>query len=327
MKFYSDIHLRQTDIYVTPNAIADADELYSNDNNPDSTCLLSLKNVMPIAGGALISKLNNTDDKYYTKDSSFKVTIFLDAFTDIGRYVQTSGSNEFILSQLKNNNQSTSTLFTFLNTNNYYIELIIKDLEGKLKNNSTAREQILKIIGHNTSTNTADTSCTFKRIINYTNGNWTYENAWRLIHDLYEITYSDATYTCLPSMPYTKHTGGSNFVLETPAIESGSNITAAAFYARSDKRKKTNIIPLKKINIIDLPLYTFDYINGPTNQIGCLAQELQQLCPQLVQEDSDGYLTIQENKLVYLLLQELRELKQQVIELEKKNGSILLQTQ
>jgi hypothetical protein len=41
-----------------------------------------------------------------------------------------------------------------------------------------------------------------------------------------------------------------------------------------------------------LPIYKFDFINGVKNQIGCMAQDLQKICPEIVHEGNDGYLSI-----------------------------------
>lgn len=95
-------------------------------------------------------------------------------------------------------------------------------------------------------------------------------------------------------------------------------IQAASFLATSDARKKENIEDYKcEKSILDLPIKKFDFIDGPKNQIGCIAQDLQEICPEIVKEDDDGYLSIQESKLVYLLLQEVKELKKELKELKE----------
>lgn len=102
-------------------------------------------------------------------------------------------------------------------------------------------------------------------------------------------------------------------------INAGGQIQAQSFYATSDIRKKENIqdfAPTK--SILDLPLKRFDFIEGKKNQIGCIAQDLQKICPEIVEEGSDGYLSIQESKIVYLLLDEVKKLKAEVEELKKK---------
>lgn len=95
-------------------------------------------------------------------------------------------------------------------------------------------------------------------------------------------------------------------------------ITASELNMVSDARRKENIEPLVvDKSILDLPLYTFDFIDGPKNQIGCLAQDLQQIAPKLVEEDKEAdLLLIRESKIQYLILDELKKLNDRVIALE-----------
>lgn len=92
-------------------------------------------------------------------------------------------------------------------------------------------------------------------------------------------------------------------------------ITAKQFNATSDIRKKTNIKDYScKKSILDLPIKEFEFINDENHikHIGCIAQDLQEICPEIVHEGVDGYLSIEETKLVYLLLQEVKELKKEI---------------
>lgn len=98
-------------------------------------------------------------------------------------------------------------------------------------------------------------------------------------------------------------------------------MTAQSFNAKSDKRLKENIETYSpKQSILDLPVYSYNFINdsNKTQHIGCLAQDLQKICPEIVREDDKGFLSIEENKLVYLLLDEVKKLKKRVDELEAK---------
>ena len=97
-----------------------------------------------------------------------------------------------------------------------------------------------------------------------------------------------------------------------------NELTAYSFNAKSDRRLKENIKPFKsEKSILDLPIYKYDYINGAKNNIGCIAQELQELYPELVSENEEGYLTVKESKLVYLLLEEVKKLNKRIKTLEK----------
>ena len=99
----------------------------------------------------------------------------------------------------------------------------------------------------------------------------------------------------------------------TLTIETGGRISAGSFNAKSDARLKENFRELKTEKyILDLPTYKFDFINGAKDQIGCKAQDLQEICPEIVNEGDNGYLSIQENKIVYLLLEEVKKLREEI---------------
>ena len=98
--------------------------------------------------------------------------------------------------------------------------------------------------------------------------------------------------------------------------ESGEGrIVARGFGTSSDFRLKQNIKSYKaEKSILDLDVKEFEYINDATHKkhIGAIAQDVQEICPEIVYEDANGYLNIEENKLVYLLLNEVKELKKEI---------------
>ena len=95
-------------------------------------------------------------------------------------------------------------------------------------------------------------------------------------------------------------------------------VTAGQFVNFSDQRLKENITKFVPSNsILNLLVYKYDFIEGSKNQIGCMAQDLQKICPELVQENEDGYLTIQENKIVFLLLEEVKKLRKEFDDYKK----------
>ena len=102
---------------------------------------------------------------------------------------------------------------------------------------------------------------------------------------------------------------------------SKGTVIAKSFNAVSDKRLKENIVEYSpNKSILDLPIYSYNFISDEkkTKKIGCLAQDLKEICPEIVKEDDKGYLSIEENKIVYLLLDEVKKLKKRVDELEAK---------
>lgn len=106
-------------------------------------------------------------------------------------------------------------------------------------------------------------------------------------------------------------------------MDTSGNISATSFTASSDKRLKENIIPYNcESSILNLPVYKYNFIADNTKQehIGCLAQDLQKICPEIVKEDDNGYLSINESKLVYLLLMEVKELKAEIEKLKEGNN-------
>lgn len=114
----------------------------------------------------------------------------------------------------------------------------------------------------------------------------------------------------------------SKSVILTNLTTSGSptfkKVTAGSFVSTSDLRLKENVKDFKyKKSILDLKVKTFDFKNGEKNQIGCIAQDLAEIYPELVETRDDGYLAIKETKLVYLLIEEIRNLKEEINKLKK----------
>ena len=96
-------------------------------------------------------------------------------------------------------------------------------------------------------------------------------------------------------------------------------IVARCFGTSSDFRLKQNIKSYKaEKSILDLDIKEFEYINDTAHKkhIGAIAQDVQEICPEIVYEDANGYLSIEENKLVYLLLNEVKELKKEIKKLK-----------
>lgn len=130
-----------------------------------------------------------------------------------------------------------------------------------------------------------------------------------------ELTVAKITGT--GAISTTSDISGKNLAV-VATITAGGMIKGASFYATSDERRKENIKDFSCENsILDLPVKEFDLKSDGTHHIGCLAQDLQKICPELVKEDDDGYLAIEESKLVYLLLNEVKALKEEIEELKR----------
>ena len=98
-------------------------------------------------------------------------------------------------------------------------------------------------------------------------------------------------------------------------------------YASSDERLKNEIIPisnpLEKINSIGG--YSFVWNEEKQNiykgkDYGIIAQEIEEILPELVQTREDGYKSVKYDKLVSLLIEGIKELSKEVSELKNKIG-------
>lgn len=105
-------------------------------------------------------------------------------------------------------------------------------------------------------------------------------------------------------------------------INAGGDIVA---YASSDRRLKDNIQPienpLQKINQIGG--YSFDWNAEKQNiysgkDYGVIAQEIEEILPELVETRENGYKAVKYDKLVSLLIEGIKDLSNQVEQLKKQ---------
>jgi hypothetical protein len=113
-----------------------------------------------------------------------------------------------------------------------------------------------------------------------------------------------------------------NGIHVTGTIKATDDIIA---FASSDKRLKDNIKPipwaLDKINKIGG--YSFDWNEDKQDiykgtDIGVIAQEIEEVLPELVQTRENGYKAVKYDKLVSLLIEGIKDLSKQVEELKNK---------
>ena len=117
------------------------------------------------------------------------------------------------------------------------------------------------------------------------------------------------------------------FLINNAAAGSGqinaNGASAAAFGSYSDARLKENIVPLPSQldNIMALKPCEFDYKDGAGHQIGFIAQEMQEVYPDVVGEDSS------EEKILMItgwsktearLVKAIQELKAEIDELKAR---------
>ena len=122
----------------------------------------------------------------------------------------------------------------------------------------------------------------------------------------------------------TSNTSGHNWGSSTrrPIITANSVTCSGDVTAFSDKRLKTNIE-----NISDA-LLIVDSINGVRfertddvtgkKHIGVIAQEIKEVLPEVVSQDSDGYYSVAYGNIVGVLIEAIKELKRKVEDLEEQ---------
>jgi hypothetical protein len=96
-------------------------------------------------------------------------------------------------------------------------------------------------------------------------------------------------------------------------------------YYSSDRKLKLNVNPIETPldKILQIGGYSFDWDETKQkdfkgHDVGVIAQEIQKVLPEVVQEKKDGYLGVRYEKIVPLLIEGIKELSQKVDELEKK---------
>lgn len=95
-------------------------------------------------------------------------------------------------------------------------------------------------------------------------------------------------------------------------IYTNINMHGYSIKGQSDARMKKNIVdtPVNALDVINgVDMKAFDWIeNGEHEMIGIIAQQLQEVAPELVYEEDDGHLSIYTLKLVYYCMKAIQEL-------------------
>ena len=146
-----------------------------------------------------------------------------------------------------------------------------------------------------------------------------------------ENLWMEGLWLCTTGLTLTYATGGGystgvnlsasnqGLIINQPVTVTSGGVEASYFNATSDARLKENIRAFEpSASILDLPIVEYDFKNSGKHAIGCLAQDLQKICPEIVHEDQAGWLSIEESKIAYLLLAEVRKLKAEIEELKRR---------
>ena len=139
---------------------------------------------------------------------------------------------------------------------------------------------------------------------------------------------SDGTLSLINTGPGANTYGGGGDFVETVTLDDqGRVINVVAGNPASDERLKKNIDPLENVldEILKLNGYRYQWKNDSLNakqEIGVIAQEVEQIFPELVRERSDGYKGVNYNGLVPLLLEAIKEQQKTIQQLTEENNAI-----
>ena len=131
------------------------------------------------------------------------------------------------------------------------------------------------------------------------------------------ITFSNTTNSTSKTTGAVKISGGLGVAL---TLNAGEDVVA---YASSDKRLKDNLKPIE--NSLDklskLSGYEFDWNDKQEtfkgHDVGVVAQEVEEVLPEIVTTRDNGYKAVKYEKLVPLLIESIKELKAEIEELKK----------
>lgn len=109
---------------------------------------------------------------------------------------------------------------------------------------------------------------------------------------------------------------------QTSEVTLQGTFIATAFHARSDRRLKENIADLKNsldiVKQLDPKEYNF-IDSGNKKSYGFIAQEIEEILPELVADDANGVKSISYGEIIPILTNAIKELNTKIIQLEKNS--------
>ena len=110
---------------------------------------------------------------------------------------------------------------------------------------------------------------------------------------------------------------------ESPSVDVYAELLADSFVSTSDKNLKKNIVELDNAleNVEKMRGVYHDWIDekqSQDKQIGVIAQEVQAVYPELVQQGDNGYLAVNYSKLTAVLLQSIKEMNEKKKKMNEK---------
>ncbi len=106
---------------------------------------------------------------------------------------------------------------------------------------------------------------------------------------------------------------------------SSGTLTSTVVTASSDQNLKTNIETIQNPNFIlnSLRGVSFNRIDSGLKDYGVIAQEIEQVLPDIVHKDTEGYKSVSYNSLIGFLIENAKQQQVKIDQLEKTINKIL----
>jgi hypothetical protein len=106
-------------------------------------------------------------------------------------------------------------------------------------------------------------------------------------------------------------------------LDGSGNLTASGnITAQSDRKAKKNILTIENAleKVLNLRGVTYNKIQDNSAGIGVIAQEVEQIIPEVVMDGKDGFKSVAYGNMVGLLIEAIKEQQKQIEELKAKVG-------
>lgn len=121
---------------------------------------------------------------------------------------------------------------------------------------------------------------------------------------------------------YFGNGGSAYWYYDGTNMNTSKSCYAPNFVISSDARLKENVAPIFSTSLLvdSIEPKTFDFIAGSKDEIGFIAQEVQEYIPEAIGSTSNGYLAIKQSAMLAVLWEALRETRAELAALKLKVG-------
>ena len=113
-------------------------------------------------------------------------------------------------------------------------------------------------------------------------------------------------------------TNDPSLIMDISGVSFFKNLVTESLSTRSDRRFKENIVTYRPLDkILDLQPKTYNYIGGSTKELGLIAQDVEEVVPELVTTHK-GMKSLQYDRIGVLLLPLVKEQSERIRRLEKE---------